>query len=131
MNCEQVAPYLPGIAGDEIGAETRRWVDAHIETCASCRADAARLRGVAAGLVALREREVTPPAFLQQAIIERVESERSRRYLPISPAVSAELVRVVSDNRDAIAQVAGAAVAAGALYALWRAARSRRPQAAV
>ena len=131
MNCEQVAPYLPGIAGDEIGEETRRWVEAHVETCTSCRADAARLRGVATGLVALRERQIEPPAFLQQAIMERVESERSRHYLPMSPALSAELVRVVSDNREALAQVAGAAVAAGALYALWRTARSRRPQAAV
>ena len=131
MNCEQIAPYLPGLAGDEIGAETRRWVDAHVATCDSCRADAARLRGVSAGLVALQERGIEPPAFLEQAILERVDAERHRRYLPVTPMIPAELVRVVSDNRDALAQAAGVALAAGALFALWRRVRSNRPQAAV
>ena len=131
MNCEQVAPYLPGLAGDEIGDETRRWVDAHVATCDSCRADAARMRGVSAGLVALREREVPVPAYLEESILERVDAERTRRYLPMSPALSAELVRVVSDNRDAITQAAGVALAAGAMYALWRRARLRRTQPAL
>jgi anti-sigma factor RsiW len=131
MNCEQIAPYLPGIAGDELGDETRRWVEGHIATCDSCRADAARIRSVSAGLVALSEREVEPPPFLEQAILERVGAERHRRYLPMSPVIPAELLRVVSDNRDAIASAAGVALAAGAVYALWRRARSPRPQAAV
>jgi len=131
MNCEQIAPYLPGVAGGELGEESLRWVDAHLQTCESCRVEAARYRSVSSGLVALRERGVEPPAFLLDAIVERVESEHQRRYLPMAPMIPAELVRVVQDNREAIASAAGVAIAAGALYALWRRARSSRPSVAI
>jgi anti-sigma factor RsiW len=130
MNCEQVAPYLPGVAGDELGDDSMRWVDAHLATCASCRADAARFRSVSAGLVALRERDPAPPAYLANAIVERVGAETRRRYLPVSPVIPAELVRLAQDNRDAIASAAGVALAAGAVYALWRKARSTRSRLA-
>lgn len=130
MNCEQVAPYLPGLAGGELGGETVRWVQSHVDGCASCRADAARYRAVTSGLAALREREVLPPAFLVDAIVERVQAEPKRRYFPVPPVVPAELVRVLQDNREAIASVAGVALAAGAAYALWRTARSARLRAA-
>jgi anti-sigma factor RsiW len=130
MNCEQVAPYLPGIAGGELGDETVRWVDAHLATCASCRADAARFRSVSAGLVALLEHEPVPPAFLVDSIVERVRAESDRRYLPVSPMIPAELVRIVQDNREALTSAAGIALAAGAAYALWRRARSARTRLA-
>ena len=131
MNCEQVAPYLPSIAGGELGAESRRWVDAHIETCASCRAEAGRYRSVSAGLVALADREVEPPAFLLDSILEHVEGEGRRRYLPVPPVIPAELVRVVQDNREAITSAAGIALTAAALFALWRRMRANRPEAAI
>lgn len=130
MNCEQIAPYLPGVVGDELGVESRRWVDAHLVTCAACRAEAARYRSVSTGLVALRERDPVPPAYLADAIIERVGAESHRRYLPVSPVIPAELIRLVQDNRDAIASAAGVALAAGAAYALWRKARSTRTRLA-
>jgi hypothetical protein len=130
MNCEQVAPYLPGVAGDELGDESLRWVGAHLETCASCRADASRYRSVSTGLVALRERDPVPPAYLADAIVEHVRSESQRRYLPIPAVIPAELVRLVQDNRDAIASAAGLALAAGATYALWRKLRSTRTRLA-
>ena len=131
MNCEQVSPYLPGLAGDELGAETVRWIDAHIGSCASCRAEAQRYRSVAAGLSAVAEREIEPPAFLVDSIIDRVEAERSRRLIPIPPAiVPAELVRLAQENRDALTSAAGVALAAGAAYALWRAMRSSRVRTA-
>jgi anti-sigma factor RsiW len=130
MSCDQVAPYLPGVAGGELGDETLRWVDAHLATCSSCRADAARFRSVSAGLVALREHHPVPPAFMVDAIVEGVRNESRRRYLPMSPVIPAELVRVVSDNRDAIATTATVALAAGAAYALWRRARQTRTRLA-
>ncbi len=131
MNCEQISPYLPGLAGDELGAETVRWIDAHLATCASCRRDAARYRSVSAGLATIAERGVEPPAFLVDAILERVESDRRRRLIPIPPTViPAELVRLAQDNRDAIASAAGVAIAAGAAYALWRTVRSSRVRTA-
>jgi len=126
MNCDQVAPYLPGVAGGELGHETLRWVDAHLESCASCRAEAGRYRSVSAGLVALREREPSPPAFLVDAILEGVRNETERRYLPVPAMIPAELLRLVQDNREAIASAAGLALAAGAAYALWRRVRSTR-----
>ena len=131
MNCEQVSPYLPGLAGDELGAETVRWIDAHIGSCASCRAEAQRYRSVAAGLAAVAEREIEPPAFLVDSILDRVDAEKNRRLLPIPPAiVPAELVRLAQENRDAITSVAGVAIAAGAAYAVWRAMRSSRVRTA-
>jgi anti-sigma factor RsiW len=126
MNCEQVAAYLPGKAGGELGGETVRWVDAHLETCASCRADAARFQAVASGLVALKEHDPVPPAFLVDSILEGVRHERHRRYLPVPPLVPAELVRVLSDNRDAIGTAAGVALAGVAAVALLRRAQKRR-----
>lgn len=128
MNCEQVAPYLPGLAGGELKAETARWVDSHLAGCASCRTEAGRHRAIASALGELSRREFEPPAFLVEAVMDRVHAERRRRYVPLSPVLPAELVRVVQDNRDAIVSAAGAAlVAIGAAYALWRAVRSIRP----
>jgi hypothetical protein len=126
MNCEQVAPYLPGIAGGELGSATIRWVEAHVAGCESCRAESARYRTLAAGLATLNEREIEPPAFLAQAIAERVRGDRRHRFLPVPPIVSPEIARVVADNREAIVSAGAAIVAAGAAIALWRAARSSR-----
>ena len=132
MNCEQVAPYLPGMAGGVIGHETGRWVEAHVATCARCSADAARYRALAVGLNELSTRTIEPPAFLAEAISERVHVERRRRFLPIPPVVSPEMVRVLQDNREVITTAGAAIVAAGAAFALWRAVRSvRTPRAAV
>src|SRR5207245_8481624 len=96
--------------------ETRRWVDAHLETGPSCRADASRFRAVSTGLVALREHEPEPPAFILDAIAERVRPERQRRFLPVPPVIPAELVRLAQDNREALASAAGVALAAGVAY---------------
>ena len=131
MNCEQVAPYLPGVAGGELGAESMRWVDAHIASCASCRAEASRYRTVSTGLATLAQNPVEPPAFLVDSILEQVENEGHRRYLPVPPMIPAELIRVVQDNRDAITSVAGVALTAGALFALWRRMRANRTRVAL
>lgn len=126
MNCEQVAQYLPGLAGDELGVETIRWVESHVGGCASCRAEAARYRTLASGLEQLTAREIEPPAFLVESIAERVRGEHRRRFLPVPPIISPEIARVVVDNRDAIVSAGAALVAAGAAFALWRSARAQR-----
>jgi hypothetical protein len=126
MNCEQVAQYLPGLSGDELGVETIRWVESHVDSCASCRAEAARYRALASGLAQLNARQIEPPAFLAEAIAERVRGERRRRFLPVPPIISPEIARAVADNREAIVSAGAALVAAGAAFALWRAARSQR-----
>ena len=127
MNCDQVAPYLPGVAGGGLGLETERWVEAHLLQCERCTADAARYRSLSVGLSNLSAaREIAPPAFLAEALADRVHAERHRRFLPVPPVVSPELVRVVQDNKEAIAAAGAAVVAAGAAFALWRALRSAR-----
>lgn len=126
MNCEEVAPYLPGVAGGELGGDTIRWVEAHVAGCASCAAEASRFRALAGGLAALTARDIPPPAFLADAIAERVRGERRRRFVPVPPVVSPELARALADNRDAIVSAGATLVAAGAAFALWRAARGRR-----
>lgn len=117
---------MPGVAGGELGAATIRWVEAHVAGCASCRAESARYRTLAAGLATLNEREIEPPAFLARAIAERVRGERRHRFLPVPPIVSPEIARVVAGNREAIVSAGAAIVAAGAAFALWRVARSTR-----
>jgi hypothetical protein len=77
-------------------------------------------------MLALAQREIDPPAMLAEAIIGS-EQPRTRRLLPIPPVPPNELIRVIGENRDAIASAAGAAVVvAGAAWILWRASGARR-----
>ncbi len=125
MNCEQVRPYLPGVARGELGHETSRWVEAHVQACDSCRADTEHYRVLAADLAAIASRPIDPPPFLVETILERVRPRR--RYLPVPPLVPAELARIAQENREVLTSAGAVVLAAGAAYALWRAARSFRP----
>lgn len=127
MNCEQVAPYLPGIADGELGADTIQWIEVHLGGCRNCRAEAERFSALASGLRGLSSRAIEPPAFLPDAILERVHAEQRRRFVPVPAMIPAELVRIVQDNRDAIASAGALIAAAGAAYALWRTVRRVRP----
>jgi anti-sigma factor RsiW len=124
VNCERVAPLLPGLAGGELEESARSWVEAHLASCRSCRAEASRYERLAAGLAALRSRPVEPPAHLPTAIAGRVHAEARRRLLPLPPVVAPDILRVLQEHREALAS-AGAAllVAAGAALVVWRALR--------
>jgi anti-sigma factor RsiW len=132
MNCDAMYPYLPGYAGSELRPETAATVERHLTSCKTCSAEIAVLQRARAGLANLVDRPVEPPAYLVDAVLESVQQTRARRLAPIPPLPAAELVKVVVDNRDAIASAAGTALlAAGAAYALWRAVKgSRRAQPA-
>lgn len=131
MNCETVRPYLPAHAGGEITPETARTVEEHLSSCAACRSEAESLARVRTALASLREREVEPPPYVIDAVLEDVRSRRARRLLPVPLLPPQEILRVVQENRDAILSAAGAAlVVAGAAWALWRATRALRPQPA-
>lgn len=134
MRCQRVRPYLAGHAGGDLQPETASLVDSHLRACAGCRAEAERFARVRAAVASLGERELEPPAYLAEAILESTSGaapSRVRRLLPIPPVPPQELARVIGENRDAIASAAGAALlAAGAAYALWRAVRSARPRPA-
>jgi len=131
MTCEQITPYLPGYAGGDLRPPTARTVAEHLATCASCRRETTQLERVTVSLASLREREVEPPHMLLESILESTPERRFRRLIPpiIPPQVAPDLLRVVQDNKEAIASIgATAVVAAGAAYALWRAVQ-RRPSA--
>lgn len=129
MRCEQVRPYLPGFAGGDLLSDTRQTVGDHIAVCASCRAEVTRQSNVIASLARLSTSEVEPPAFLVDAVLEKVHEHRQHRLVPVLPIPAGEVARIISDHREAIASAAGTAlVAAGAAYALWRA--IRRPRGA-
>jgi hypothetical protein len=107
-------------------ADTQSVVARHVEGCADCGGEVARLQRARVALATLAEREVEVPAFLVDSIVEAVEEHRGRRMLPIPPLAVADLAHVLTDHREAIASAAGTAlVAAGAAYAVWRAVRAR------
>jgi len=127
MNCEAMHPYLPGYAGGELRPEAIAAVEAHLSACRTCSAELTVLQRARAGLATLADREVAPPAYLVDAVLESVHERRARRLAPIPPLPAAELVKVVVDNREAIASAAGTALlAAGAAYAVWRAVKGSR-----
>ena len=127
MRCDQIAPYLPGFAGGELRADTRRLVSDHIDGCEDCATEAAVHSRVVASLATLSARELEPPPFLLESILESVGEHKVHRVIPVLPLPVAELARVVGEHKEAIASAAGTAlVAAGAAYALWRAVRSPR-----
>jgi predicted anti-sigma-YlaC factor YlaD len=129
MNCKQILPYLPGHAGGDLRADTIAFVDEHLATCKSCRAESERARRVVGGLALLAHRDLEPPAFLLDAILEQTSEavpERSR-MIPMLPVAAGDLSRLVTEHKDTIASVgATAIVAAGAAYALWRAVKGSR-----
>lgn len=127
MKCEQAIPYLAA-AADELDSALASARDSHVRTCAACSADLMRFEKLRSSLAIVGTRELAPPAGLVPGIMARTEPER-RRTLPFVP-VPIEVVRVVQENREAIAGAAGVAlVAAGAAWALWRGLRSVRPAA--
>ena len=128
MRCDQITPYLPGYAGGDLRPDTSRIVQKHIASCKSCTGDLARLERVKVGLAAIADREIAPPAYLVDAILEQTAEQPRRRVLaPMLPLPLEEMARVVSDHRETIASAgATALVAAGAAYALWRAVRGSR-----
>lgn len=129
MRCDQIAPYLPGFAGDELRPDTRAIVARHLSSCVGCTADSVRLGRARTALATLEDREVEAPPFLLDSILDAVGEQSARRMLPIPPIALADIAAVVSDHREAIASAAGTAlVAAGAAYALWRAVRGRGTQ---
>lgn len=127
MRCDSVISILPGFAGDDLLPATAAAVREHVASCASCRASLGSLGRVTEGLASLAERELDPPPFLADSIIERIAEPRRHRLVPVPPVPPGELIRVVAENKDAIASAAGAAiVVAGAAWLVWRIADRKR-----
>lgn len=126
MKCEQIAAYLPGFAGGDLREDTDAIVAEHLETCASCSREIALQDRVLEGLVALRAREIEPPPYLADEIIAAAPAQR-RLVPPLEALQLGAVGRTIAEHREQIAGAAGTAlVAAGALYAIYRAARKVR-----
>lgn len=128
MNCERVRPYLASYAGDELGADTRGFVDSHIGTCAACSAIVARHNQIGAALKQVALREVEPPAVLVENVMAKVHPRG--RLIPVPVPPPPELVRALQDNREQIVSTAGTVLAAGAAaWLVWKAAKTVRRSA--
>jgi len=83
MNCEQIEPQLGSYIDNQLSAAEREHVDAHLESCSSCRAELAELRDLVDGIA--RPETVSVPDALWASIERRLDqTQRSA-----SPAPSA------------------------------------------
>ncbi|MBI4729300.1 MAG: hypothetical protein HY775_07320 [Acidobacteria bacterium] len=131
MRCDSVAPYLAGLAGDEIEGRKRAMLLEHVASCEGCRDLAARHERVRAALSRIGAVEVEPPPFLLDSVLEGTRRRDRARMLPVPPALAQDLLRILHENREAIVSAAGAAlIAAGTAYAFWKALRGARGRSA-
>lgn len=70
---------------DAVGAEEAEQIRLHVESCASCREAAVRLRR-AAGALALEVEEVTPPARLRERVLRAAAAGRGVAVSSPTPA---------------------------------------------
>ncbi len=77
MNCEETQPLLSAYLDGQVDETQRRTVEAHLSTCAHCRADAAALRQTIASIGSLSSVE-PPPGFSQRVMAQVREEARER-----------------------------------------------------
>jgi len=118
MECREAAEHLPAYldvaAGPAAGA-----VDAHLATCAACRADLERYRALSGALSGLAAQTVDPPAWLQPAILSSLRAHSAHRLAVLDRAPLA-----LTDRR--LAAAGGALVLAGVAGVAMLARRSSR-----
>lgn len=129
MNCERVRPYLTAHAAGELPAHTASWVNPHVQDCPVCSSLSSRHATIASALRTMPEAAVEPPPGFAAAVARRAADEKQHRPIPIPPMIPAEIVKVLSDNREAIVGSAGLAIgAAGVAWLAWRTLKSRAPR---
>ncbi len=106
--CENMGAYLDG----ELAAPAREQLEVHLSACASCAAEADRLRAVLAGLDRERVRmEAHAPPQLWAAIERRMSDSIALRPIPL-------WLRVFRRPLAAAASVA-VLIGAGVLFSVW------------
>lgn len=106
-----VAEELTALLDGALAPDEERAVRSHLATCASCRVEEARLRGVTALLGALPLPPPPSPAFAAglearleaergAGILQRLFGRRWRLVVPVAAAAAAALVAVVSVRSD-------------------------------
>src|SRR5258708_1452515 len=103
MKCDQIIPYLPGFAGGGLPPDTARIVADHLAGCRACTTEVDTHRRVVGSLATLAVRDVEPPPFMLDAILEGIGEHKMRYILPFVPLPMTDVARVLADNREAIA----------------------------
>jgi predicted anti-sigma-YlaC factor YlaD len=126
VECREAAAYFPGYVehpgGPHAGVASQA-VEAHLRSCARCRAELDEYRQLEGVLASLATHTVEPPAWLTAALMETVRTHAARRLRLPAVAIHAP---ALNDPRVAAAggAILVAGLAAGAL--LLRGRRRRR-----
>lgn len=133
MICERYAPYLAGFAGGDLRYDTSRMIDAHIASCAGCRAEVAQQQRIIGGLRHLGVMTMVPPPEFVYEVLDRVH-EHGRlgsvgSALPLPLAEGAR--RLIADDRVRRAATAAVGAAAAATETKARKAATAAVTAAV
>lgn len=118
MECREAAEHLPAYL-DAAAGPAASALEAHLATCAACRADLERFRELSGALAALATRTVDPPAWLQPAIASSLRAHSAHRLAVLDRAPLA-----LTDRR--LAAAGGALVLAGVAGVAVFARRTRR-----
>lgn len=92
MECREAAEHLAACVDEPSGLPTgpaARAIDAHLRSCASCRADLENYRRLGAALSGLATHTVEPPAWLLDSVLERVNARRRAQDALTAPRVAA------------------------------------------
>lgn len=100
MNCTAVRAQLDDFVDDTLSPADRSAIEAHLSTCASCRAEVEELRRLIAAAAAL-PRSITPPAEAWTTVARGIGGRSTaargvRRFRRSWLAVAAVLVAMVS-----------------------------------
>lgn len=115
LSCDELQEVAPDLALDLLDGTTRAAALAHLEGCAACRTEVARLTETA-GQALLASPEVPPPAGFEQRVLARLglpATEPPPR--PEPAALRSGRARGRSHRRRALAAVAAVAVAVAGL----------------
>lgn len=78
MECREVREYLPAYV-DQMGGPKSADVDAHLQTCAGCRAELEQYREMQSELATLSAQTIEPPAWLLGTLTETVAERAAQR----------------------------------------------------
>lgn len=83
MTCKKIEELLPFSAENELGAEDRRLVEAHLADCPSCRRLLDCLKQTEAGLARFPEVEVSPALMARLKAIPSPEKKKARSRIRV------------------------------------------------
>jgi predicted anti-sigma-YlaC factor YlaD len=92
MNCNEVIFRLSPYQDDELAAQTKIEVQAHLAQCGNCRFEYQRLEKIQRGIAALRE--VEPAQNFTSSVMSRIKAKEKRRWFAL-PAMTYASIFIV------------------------------------